>query len=70
MTLLKEECFKIHKLVFHRNQHFEEGQRPVEHSCRKEKEKIKCRTLINTNIQRESKYRYKKDKEYSDIENF
>ena len=37
---------KIHKLVFHGNQHFEERHRPKEHSCKKEKEKLKCRTLI------------------------
>ena len=28
------------------NQNFEEGHRPIEHSCKKEKEKLKCRTLI------------------------
>ena len=49
--LLKEECLKIQTLVFYRNQHFEEGHRPIEYSCKKENEKVKCRTLIETNIQ-------------------
>ena len=35
--LLTEECLNIHKLVFQGNQHFEEGQRPIEHSCKNEK---------------------------------
>ena len=49
--LLMKECFDIHKLVFHENQYFEEKPKPIEHSCKKEKEKLKCRTLIETNIQ-------------------
>ena len=52
-----EEWSKIHKLVFYGNQHFEEGHRPIENSCKKEKEKLKFRTLIETNRQREPKYR-------------
>ena len=46
-----KKCLKIHKLVFHGNQKFEEGYRQIEHSCKKENEKLKCRTLIETNIQ-------------------
>ena len=51
-----EECLKMHKLVFHRNQHFEERDRPIESSCKKESKKLKFKTLIETYIQRESKY--------------
>ena len=46
--LLTEQCLKIHKLMFHGNQHFEEGHRPIEHSCKKGIEKLKCRTLIES----------------------
>ena len=64
--LLTEESLNIHKLVFHGNQHFEEGQRPIEHCCKKEKEKLKYRTLIEINIQGEPKYRDK----YPNIKSF
>ena len=37
--ILMKKCLNIHKLVFYRNQHF------------KEKETLKCRTLITTIIQ-------------------
>ena len=59
-----EECLEIHKLVFYENQQFEEGHRPVKHSY----EKLKCRTLIETNIQVEPKYRDEKSNKYPDIE--
>ena len=49
--LLMEECLEIHNLVFHGNQHFEVEHRPIEHSCKNKNEKLKCRTLIETNIQ-------------------
>ena len=52
-----EECLEIHKQVFYRNQNFEVEHRPIEHSCKKENEKLKCRTLIEINIQGEPKYR-------------
>ena len=65
-----EKCLKIHKLVFYGNQQFEEEHRPIEHSNKKEKEKLKCRTLIETNIQGEPKYRDKKGNKYPDIESF
>ena len=38
--------------------------------CSKENEKLKCNTLIETNIQGEPKYRYEKSKEYIEIESF
>ena len=60
----------IHKLVFHGNQHFEEGHRPIDHSCKMEKEKLKYRTVIKTNILGKPKYRDEKGKEYPDIESF
>ena len=50
--------------------HFEEGSRPIEHSCKKEKEKLECRTLIKTNIQGKPKYTDKKSYKYQDIESF
>ena len=58
----------MHKLVFHRNRHFEEGDRSIKHICKKENEKLNCRTLIKTNIQREYKYRDERGKKYSNIE--
>ena len=68
--LLMEECLKIHKLVFHGNQNFERGHRPIENSCKKKKERIKFRSLIETNTQGELKYRDKKGNKYPDIESF
>ena len=68
--LLMEECLNMQKLVFHGNQHFEEGHRPMEHRCKKEKEKLKFRTLIETNIHGEPKYRDEKGNKYSNIESF
>ena len=32
-------------------QQFKDWHRPIEHCCRKENEKLKCNTLIETNIQ-------------------
>ena len=60
----------VHKLVFHGNQHFEERHIPIEHSCKKETEKLKYMTLIETNIQGEPKFRDKKGNKYLDIESF
>ena len=57
-------------MVYHGNQHFEERHRPIEHSCKKENEKIKCRALIETTIQEKLKYRDKKGNKYPDIESF
>ena len=68
--LLTEKCLKIHKLVFHGNQHFEEEHRPKEYSCKKEKEKLKCSTVIETNIQGEPKYRCEKCNKCPNIESF
>ena len=53
-------------MVYHGNQHFEERHRPIEHSCKKKNEKLKCRTLIETNIQGETKYKDKKGNKYPD----
>ena len=58
--LLMDECLKIHKLVFYRNQHFEDGRRSIEHSCMIENEKLKCSTLIEKIIQGKPKYRDEK----------
>ena len=60
----------IHKLVFYGNQHFEEGHRPIDHSCKMEKEKLKYRTVIKTNILGKPKYRDEKGNKYPDIESF
>ena len=49
---------------------FEERHRSIEHSCKKGKDKLKCRALLETYIQREPKYKDKKGKEYPDIESF
>ena len=68
--LLTKEYLEIHKLVFHRNQQFEEEHRPIEHSCKEEKEKLKCKTLKETNILGEPKYRDKKGNIFLDIESF
>ena len=59
---------EIHKKIFHGDQQFKDRHRPIEHFCRKENEQLKFNTLIETNIQ--DKYRDKKGKEYTDIENF
>ena len=63
--LLTEECLDIHKCVYHGDEQFEDGDRSIEHSCRKENEKLKCRTLIETNISGEPKYKDKKGTEYN-----
>ena len=65
-----EECLNIYILVFHGNQHFEEGRRLIEHSCKEEKEKLKCRTLIETNIWGKPKYRDEEGNKYLDIKSF
>ena len=49
--------------------HFEEGHRPIEHNC-KEEEKLKCRTLIVTNIQGEPKNKEENGNKYPIIESF
>ena len=54
--LLIEECLEMHKLLFCGNLKFDDGHRPIEHSYKKENEKLKCRTLIETNIRGEPKY--------------
>ena len=69
-VLLEEEFLEIYKLVFHGNQHFEEGHRLIKHCFKKENEKLKCRTLLETNIQGESKYKDVKSNEYPDVESF
>ena len=56
--------------MFHGNQHFEEGHRPIEHSSKKENKKLKLRTLIDTNIQGEPKYIEEKGNKYPVIESF
>ena len=44
--------------------------RLIEHSCRRVIEKLMCRTLIETNIFGEPKYRYKKGNKCPNIERF
>ena len=68
--LLTEECLEIHKKIFHGDQQFKDGHKPIEHCCSKRNEWLKCNTLIETNIQGEPKYRDEKGKEYTDIESF
>ena len=63
-----EECLEIHKKIFHGNQQFKDGHRPIEYCCSKRNEGLKCNTLIDTIIQGEPKYRDKKGKEYKNIE--
>ena len=46
----------------HGDHQFKDEHRPIEHCCRKENEKLKYNTLIETNIQGELKYRDEKDK--------
>ena len=62
--LLTQEFLKINKLVLHRNQQFKEGHRTIEHSCKKENEKLQCSTLIETNILGKPKYRDGKGNKY------
>ena len=47
---LISECVILHKLVYHRDQQFEDGHRSIEPGCKKENKKLKCRTLIQINI--------------------
>ena len=68
--LQMEECLETHKLVYHGDQQFEDEHRPIEYSCKKKNKKLKCRTLIETNILEKSKYRDKKGIKYQDIESF
>ena len=63
--LIMEECLKTHTLVKIKN-----GHRPKEHSCKKENEKLKYKTLIETNILGESKYRNENGYEYPNIKSF
>ena len=49
--LQTEECLEIHKKIFHGDQQFKNGHRPIEHCCSKGKKELKCNTLIETNIQ-------------------
>ena len=62
--LLTEECLETQKKILHGNQQFKDGHRPIEHCCNKENEKLKCNTLIETNIQGEPKCKDEKGKEY------
>ena len=57
-----EEYLEIYMKIFHGNQKFKDGNRPIEHCCSKENKKLKCNTLIETNIQGEPKYRDEKTK--------
>ena len=68
--LLTEECLEIHKKIFHGDQQFKNGHRPIEHCCSKGNEGLKYNTLIEINIQVEPKCRDKKSKEYTDMESF
>ena len=68
--LLTKECLEIHELVYHGNHQFEDGHRPIEHSCKKGNEKLKYKTLIETNIFGESKYRDEKGNENPNIKIF
>ena len=65
--LLTEECLEIHKKIFHGDQQFKNGHRPIENFCSKGNEGLNCNTLIETNMQEKPKYRYEKGKEYTDI---
>ena len=40
----------MHKLVYHEDQQIEDGYRQIEHRYRKENDKLKFRTLMETNI--------------------
>ena len=64
------ELLGIHNRAFHRDQQFHEGLKPKEHRCKKEKEKLNCGNLTETNIKGQPKYRDEKRCEYSDIESF
>ena len=64
------ELLGIHNRAFHRDQQFQEGLGPKEHRCRKEKRKLNCGILKETNIKGKTKYRDEKGCEYSDIESF
>ena len=66
--LLTEDCLEIHKFVYHRDQQFDNGHRSIKHSCKNKNEKLRCKTLIETNILGETKYKDQKGNEYSNIE--
>ena len=68
--LLTEKCLKTHKLLFHGDQKFEEGHRPIEHRCTLEKGKLTCRNLIETNREGLPKYMDEGGRAYQDIESF
>ena len=68
--LLTENFLEIHNRAFHRDQQFHEGLRPKEHRCRKEKGKLNSRTLTETKISGQPKYRDEKGYEYPDLESF
>ena len=68
--LLTEKYLETHKSLFHGDQKFEEGQRPIEHWCTLENGKLTCRNLIETNIEGPPKYMDERGREYQDIESF
>ena len=67
--LLTEECLEIHRKIFHGDQKFEDGHRPIKHCCSKENKKLKCNTLIDKHTGGTQMQRQKR-KEYTDIESF
>ena len=68
--LLTERCLKTHKSLFHGDQKFEDGHRPIEHRCSMEKGKLTCSTLIETNTEGLPKYVDEGGVAYKDIESF
>ena len=53
--LLKEGYLEKHKKIFHGDQQFKDGNKPIEHCCSKKKQKTNCNNLIETNIQGEER---------------
>ena len=72
--LLTEECLETHKSLFHGDQEFKDGLRPIEHRCTLEKGKLNCRNLIETdigaNMEGRPKYMDERGEAYQDIESF
>ena len=72
--LLTEECLETHKSLFHGDQEFKDGLRPIEHRCTLEKGKLNCRNLIETdigaNMEGRPKYMDERGEAHQDIESF
>ena len=56
--------------MYYGDQQFKNGDKPIEHSWKKDNKKLKFRTLKKRNILGEPKYRDEKGNEYINIKSF